>query len=32
MINNYNRLPIGKYIDICAIYADTSLDDLTKQV
>lgn len=32
MIDSYNKLPIGLYLDICAVNEDPALDELTKQV
>lgn len=32
MIDNYNRLPIGKYLEIQGIVTDPSLEELDKQV
>lgn len=32
MIDSYNKLPIGLYLDICALSGDETLDELTKQV
>lgn len=32
MIQDYNRLPLGKYIEICDICADQNTDELGKQV
>lgn len=32
MIDSYHKLPIGLYLDICAVNEDPALDELTKQV
>ena len=32
MIDNYKSLPLGKYLDICQVCKDTSLEELDRQV
>ena len=32
MIDNYKSLPLGKYLDICQVCKDESLEEIERQV